>query len=200
MTLAVVYGKYIIFCVLTYMVALSWSTPTTETSFKRSRLTRNSHPTSTKMTYGKSLSRLWEASRLCMISKYSTGTWSRQTYSWIKMEFTNLGTWMSVKWLRRDCCTPKLELPIMQVQKYGETSRTITSQIFGLLDVSCTKLLHSSPLSGPRTCRVSTKKYSKVCILKFQVHSVMKCPRLSNLWCRSLLKWDLAVRKYWSYP
>jgi len=131
------------------------------TSFNWSRTIQKCSNISQKMRYGESLYRLQEALKCCMMPRSFTEIWRAQTYFWTKMELPFWVIWMSVKLPKKDCCTRRQEHHIMQVQRSGKISHTITNQTYGHLDASYMRLLHWNHHSEPTTCKVSTRKSLK---------------------------------------
>ena len=108
----------------------------------------------------------------------------------------NLEIWMFLKLQKMGFCTPKQELLIMQVLRYGKMSLTTPNQIFGLWDASFMKWLHFSHHLKLRIWKVYLNLLPLVSIHQsaknFQRNSL-----ISSNWCfNKNLNQGLRLRKY----
>jgi len=148
-----------------------------------------------KSTFGKFSYKSFEAWKLYTIWKFCTGIWKALTYFYTRMAPPSLETWMFLKLPKRDYFIPRLELPIMQVLKFGRTSLTILSQTFGRLDVLYMRCVRLSHLSELMTWMVYIKECSKDNFRLFLVITASTCVRLSRIYSRSSHHCDLIHNK-----
>lgn len=176
--------------------ALWWNILTTEIFSRKLRPIRRTNSTFRKKKFGKYSSRWWGGSSLSMTLRSSTETWSRQTFSYTKMEQPSWVTWMSLRSPKKAYYILKPVLHTTQVLRFGAISHMITNQIFGPSDAFYTSQLHWSLLLGPRTCKVFTRKFWEAFIRKYPTFSQTNLLRQSNSWYKLLHRWDQAVIRF----
>jgi len=174
---------------------LWWSLQMTEMSSSESANARPKNSFWKRSTFGKFLSKLFEASRLFTIWKFCTAIWKAPTFFFTKTAPLSLGTWTFLKLPKRDCFTPRLELPIMQVLKCGKISLMTWNLTFGRLAVWFTRCVHLSHLSELMTWMVFSKECSRDNTPLFPVITALTCARLSRTYSRSNLLPDLIRNK-----
>ena len=163
---------------------------TTEMSFKRSVTTKNGKLTSRKRKSGTSLYRSLEGLRFSTKGKFCIEIWRVRTFSSIGICRPNLEILTFLKLSKRVSVILKLALPIMPVQKCGETCLTMVKVISGPLGAFSTKCVHLCHHSERTTCkayirkslRASTPAFLNTSLKKWQVwlSSCYKFPQVTD--------------------
>lgn len=115
-----------------HWLALWWSTVTMAICSRRYRGTKAIRVGSTRKTFGEFLFKPSEDWEYSIRIRFSTVTWSQPTFFWIKTAPPSLETWTYRKSLKRDYSTPRQVPRTTRPLKFGVTSPTIPSPIFGL--------------------------------------------------------------------
>lgn len=168
-----------------------------ETYFKRLHITRRRKHCLAKKQSGKYSLAWWEDSRLCMIWRFFTETWSLRTCFWRNKATRCWETWTWAKWLKRASATRRQAPHTTRAPRSGETSLMALKATFGLLAALFLKWWHSNRRSGPTTCKAFSRKWLREPSRRFRNGIQPTSCRSSERWFRSIQRKDRPATKFW---